>query len=344
MFKIGEKMISDNSPTYIIAEVGVNHNGNMEMAKELIDVAANAGADAVKFQTFKSEKLVSKLAQKAKYQTANTDKAESQYEMLKRLELSSKDFIELQKYCESKGIEFLSTPFDDDSAKFLNEIGVHAFKVGSGDLTNLPFLEKIAKYNTPILLSTGMGNFAEIEEALSVLGGSEVALLHCTSNYPAPVEDVNLKVINTMSQAFNKIIGYSDHTEGDEITISSVVMGAKIIEKHFTLDRNLPGPDHKASITPEELEQLVASIRKVELSLGDGVKRCMPSEIDTKEVARKSIVANEKLQAGTILTEENLVIKRPGTGIEPKYYSILLGKQIKKTVEEDHVITWDDVL
>lgn len=344
MVKIGNKIINDDSPAYIIAEIGVNHNGSMKMAKELIDVAADSGADAVKFQTFKSEKLVSKLAQKAKYQTANTETTESQYDMLKKLEFSNEDFIELKQYCESRGIEFLSTPFDDDSAKFLNEIGVHAFKIGSGDLTNIPFLEKIAEYSTPILLSTGMGNLAEVEEALIALGDSEVVLLHCTSNYPAPVEDVNLRVINTLSQAFGKIVGYSDHTEGDEITISSVVMGAKMIEKHFTLDRELPGPDHKASMEPAELKDLVSSIRKVEQSLGDGIKRCMPSEVDTKNVARKSIVALKQLEPGMVLSPENIAVKRPGNGIEPKYYSLLLGKKIKKTVVEDTTISWDDVL
>ncbi|UFT98887.1 N-acetylneuraminate synthase [Radiobacillus kanasensis] len=344
MFRIGSKIISYDSPTYIIAEVGVNHNGSLEMAEKLIEVAKQSGADAVKFQTFKSEKLVSKSAKKAKYQTVNTDEVETQLEMLKKLEFSHEEFKYLKKYCDEQDIEFLSTPFDEESADFLKEIGVHAFKIGSGDLTNLPLLKKIAKFNVPILLSTGMANLGEIEEAVHVLEHSEFALLHCTSNYPAPVEEVNLKAMETMAKAFGKIVGYSDHTEGDEITISSVALGAKIIEKHFTLDRKLPGPDHAASIIPSELSNLVTAIRRVEKSMGDGIKRCTPSEVDTKNVARKSLVALTELQRGTILTEGNLGIKRPGNGIEPKHYEKLLGKAVKNHVNEDNVIEWDDVL
>lgn len=344
MIRIGKQTIDQHSPTYVIAEVGVNHNGDIKLARQLIDVAVESGADAVKFQTFKSEKLVSKQAAKAAYQIKNTDNDDTQYEMLKKLELSFDDFKELKTYCEEKGIEFLSTPFDEESANFLCEIGVHALKIGSGDLTNIPFLEHLSRFNIPILLSTGMGTLSEVEEALEALGGNDVAILHCTSNYPSPVEDVNLQVIATLAKAFNKPIGYSDHTEGNEITFASVAMGAKIIEKHFTLDRSLPGPDHQASITPEELRVLVRGIRNIEAAFGDGVKRCMPSEENTKSVARKSLVAAKDLTPGEILTESNLEIKRPGTGVPPKYFSKLLGKQVKRSVDRDQVLSWEDIL
>lgn len=344
MFQIGDKKIGHGEPAYIIAEIGVNHNGDMRLAKKSIKKAAEIGADAVKFQTFNSKKLVSKYAVKAKYQTQNTSSEESQLDMLKKLELSYEDHIELKDYCEQLGIEFLSTPFDPDSAKFLNEIGVHAFKIGSGDLTNLPLLQEISTYNRPVLLSTGMGNLTEVEEAIDALKGTETAILHCTSNYPTPCEDVNLRVMNTMEQAFGKIVGYSDHTLGYEVTVAAVTLGAKVIEKHFTLDRDLPGPDHKASMNPEEFAELVQAIRNVEKSLGDGIKRCMPSEEDTKSVARKSLVVQEDLQPGDVLTEENLTVKRPGTGIPPKYYSLLIGKTVKTEIKEDNVLTWNDVL
>jgi N,N'-diacetyllegionaminate synthase len=345
MFKIGNKEINATSPTYVIAEIGVNHNGSMELAKQSIDAAVFSGADAVKFQTFKSEKLVSKFARKAKYQAENTNDSESsQLDMLKKLELSNKDFIELKEYCEEKGIEFLSTPFDEESAEFLKEINVHAFKIGSGDLNNYPFLSFISKLKIPVILSTGMSTLSEIEEALEVLQDSEVSLLHCTSVYPAPLKDVNLYSLITMKNAFHKLIGYSDHTLGNEVTISAITLGAKIIEKHFTLDKNLPGPDHKASLDPAEFAEMVRAIRNVEMSFGDGIKRCMPSEIDTKLVARKSLVVLRDLNKGDVLTEHNLGIKRPGNGIEPKYYDLLLGKQVKMDIKEDQALKWEDLL
>ncbi|WP_280174036.1 N-acetylneuraminate synthase [Gracilibacillus kekensis] len=344
MIKIGEKVIHSSSPTYIIAEVGVNHNGDMNIAKKMIDVAVESGADAVKFQTFKAKSLVSSSANLAEYQKKNMGEHESQYNMLKKLELTEQDFIILKEYCEDKGIEFLSTPFDIDSALFLERIGVHAFKVGSGDLTNHPFLKGLANLNIPIILSSGMANLGEIEEALNILKDSEVLLLHCTSDYPAPYEDVNLKVINTMKHSFGNIVGYSDHTDGSEISIGAVALGAKLIEKHFTLDRNMEGPDHKASITPKEFKEMVNSIRNLEKALGDGIKRCMPSEADTKEVARKSIVAKSAITKGTILNEDILTVKRPGNGIEPKFFELIQGKEIKKDVQADQVIKWDDIL
>ncbi len=329
---------------YIIAEVGVNHNGSMELAKKSIDVAAKIGADAVKFQTFKTEKLVSKYAPKADYQTANTQAKESQMEMLKRLELSFNEFRELKVYCEDKGIDFLSTPFDEESAHFLNEIGVSAFKIGSGDLNNAPFISSLDKFQKPILLSTGMSDLNEVEEALTAVRQSPVILLHCTSNYPAPLEDVNLNAMITMKNKFNKLVGYSDHTNGVEVSVAAVAMGAKIIEKHFTLDRDLPGPDHKASLNPEEFSELIFSIRNTEMALGDGVKRCMPSEENTKMVARKSIVANANLNEGQVITEDMIVIKRPGTGIEPKYYNRIIGKKLVKDIKMDETIAWDDLI
>jgi N,N'-diacetyllegionaminate synthase len=345
MFKIGNKKIDEHSPTYIIAEVGVNHNGDMKLAKEMIDRASEIGANAVKFQTFKAEKLVTKGARKAEYQVKNTGtNSESQFEMLKKLELSFGDFIELKHYCEEKGIEFLSTPFDLESAEFLREIGVHAFKIGSGDLTNIPLLKKISEMNIPVILSTGMANLSEVEEAVEVFDNQSLAILHCTSVYPAPYDEVNLKAILTLKHAFNTLVGYSDHTLGNEISIAAVAMGAKIIEKHFTLDKNLPGPDHKASLDVEEFTHFVQAIRNVEKSFGNGIKKCSHSEQDTKIVARKSIVATQKIKAGEKILPEYITVKRPGDGIPPKYIERLIGRVVKNDIEEDQVIKWDDLL
>ncbi|MGR3766077.1 N-acetylneuraminate synthase [Rossellomorea sp. NS-SX7] len=344
MFKIGKTTIEETSPAYIIAEVGVNHNGDVNLAKELIDVAVECGADAVKFQTFKAENLVSKQAEQAEYQINNLKKQSSQYEMLKELELDFEDFRMLKDYCERKGIEFISTPFDDESARFLKEIGVHAIKIGSGDLNNIPFLQSINELGIPVILSTGMANMAEVEEALDALSQSQVSILHCTSNYPAPYEDVNLKAMDTLKQSFNKITGYSDHTLGNEVSISAVTLGAKIIERHFTLDQELPGPDHKASLEPKDLKDLIKSVRHVEAALGDGIKKCMPSEEPTKKVARKSLIALKNIEPGDTFTEENIGIKRPGDGIEPKFMPLLLGRKAKNAIKEDRTITWDEIL
>ncbi|WP_394186943.1 N-acetylneuraminate synthase [Metabacillus halosaccharovorans] len=344
MFKIGDKTITKHTPTYIIAEIGVNHNGSMELAKKTIDAATAAGADAVKFQTFKTEKLVSKKAKQAEYQIKNTGRVESQFEMLKKLELTENDFRELKQYCEKKGIEFLSTPFDEESAVLLKELGVHAYKIGSGDLTNIPFLSFLNTLNIPIILSTGMATISEIEEAVDALSDTDVSILHCTSVYPAPYNEVNLLAIQTIDRAFGKVVGYSDHTLGSAISLGAVMLGAKIIEKHFTLDQNLPGPDHKASLNPEELTEFITSVRNLESSLGDGIKKCTPSEESTKEVARKSIVTTVPLYEGEVITEEKIAVKRPGTGIAPKHYSILLGKKVKRAVDQDEALTWDDLL
>lgn len=344
MFKIGKKIINKETPTYIIAEIGVNHNGSMELAKKTIDAAKAAGADAVKFQTFKTEKLVSKKAKQAEYQIQNTGKVESQFDMLKKLELTENDFRELKHYCEDRDIEFLSTPFDEDSAVLLKELGVHAYKIGSGDLTNVPFLSFLNTLNIPIILSTGMATISEIEEAVEALKDTDISILHCTSVYPAPYNEVNLLAIQTIDRAFGKVVGYSDHTLGSAVSLGAIMLGAKIIEKHFTLDQNLPGPDHKASLNPEELTEFIRSVRHLESSIGDGIKKCTPSEESTREVARKSIVSAVPLKEGEVITEGKIAVKRPGTGIAPKHYSMLLGKKMKRAVDQDEALTWDDLL
>lgn len=328
---------------YIIAEIGVNHNGSLQLAKECIRQAAACGADAVKFQTFKSEKLVTKQAEKAAYQMENTQSSESQLEMLRQLELRFDDFIILKQYCKEMNVDFLSTPFDEESADFLNEIEIDAFKIGSGDMNNLPFLSKIDSFCRTVILSTGMANLEEVEQSLQVLTNSNVILLHCTSNYPAPLEDVNLLAMKTMVERFGKVTGYSDHTDGIEVSIAAVALGARVIEKHFTLDRSMPGPDHMASIEPQDFKQMVQSIRNVEQALGDGVKRCMPSEENTKKVARKSIVMSCNKRAGDFLNESDMVIKRPGTGISPAHFFELIGKQLTKDVQEDELLHWSDL-
>ncbi|SEO66721.1 N-acetylneuraminate synthase [Paenibacillus sp. OK076] len=327
---------------YIIAEVGVNHNGSLNRALQCVDQALLCGADAVKFQTFNSKKLVTRHAQKAEYQTENTGDPGGQLEMLQQLELSYSDFIEIKRYCDKREIDFLSTPFDEESADFLNSIQVDALKISSGDMNNIPFLQKVDQYERPIILSTGMANLNEIRESLEVIAKSDVSLLHCTSDYPAPIEDVNLLAIRTMAAEFKKVIGYSDHTKGIEVSIAAVAIGAQIIEKHFTLDRSLPGPDHQASLEPDEFAALVKAIRKIEQSMGDGVKRCMPSEESTKSVARKSLVAGRAMQAGEQIQEQDVVIKRPGTGIPPKYYFDVVGKILSRDVEEDQLLSRED--
>lgn len=346
MINIGNRYIGRKYSTFIIAEAGVNHNGDIEVAKRLIDVAVETGADAVKFQTFNVDDLVTKNAPKAKYQQETTDEKESQYKMLKKLELSKEEHLILKEYCQQKNIIFMSTPFDFSSVDLLEEIGIQAFKVGSGDLTNLPLLEYIAQKNKPIILSTGMSNLGEVEEAVNTIldtGNKDLILLHCVSNYPTEFKDVNLRAIQTLGNAFKLPVGYSDHTPGIEIPIAAVAMGAKVIEKHFTLDKNMEGPDHKASLNPEELKEMVKSIRNVEKSLGDGIKRCMDSEKDTRKVARRSLVAKRDLKAGEVLTEDNIGIKRPGTGIKPKYYNKITGHKINKDIYHDTLFQWEDI-
>lgn len=324
--------------TFIIAEAGVNHNGSIELAKKLIDVASKCDCDAVKFQTFKSENVVSKTAQKANYQKQTTNSNESQLEMIKKLELSYDDFKELQKYCKTKNIMFLSTPFDIESIDFLDSLDLPLLKIPSGEITNLPYLRKINSFGRKVILSTGMSDLGEIEDALKILKNCEVSLLHCTTEYPCPYDDVNLKAIKTMKDKFGLEVGYSDHTEGIEISLAAVAMGATIIEKHFTLDKNMEGPDHKASLEPNELKQLVQSIRNVELAIGNGIKKPTKSELKNIEIARKSIVAKCSIKKGEIFSEENLITKRPAKGISPMKWDEIIGKKAHKDYLEDDLI------
>ncbi len=324
--------------TFIIAEAGVNHNGSFENAKRLVDKAVEARVDCIKFQTFKAENLANKSAQKAKYQVENTKNNDSQLKMLKALELSFEDFRELKKYCESKSIMFLSTPFDLQSADFLNDLGIEIFKIPSGEITNLPYLRKINSFKKDVILSTGMANLDEIQEALNVLKDCKVSLLHCTTEYPCPFDSVNLKAMNTLKEKFNLEVGYSDHTKGIEVPIAAVAMGATIIEKHFTLDKNMEGPDHKASLEPDELKAMVDAIRNIEKSLGDGKKE--PQEVEKKniEIARKSIVAKRPIKKGEIFSEQNLTTKRPATGISPMLWDSIIGTSATKDYQEDELI------
>lgn len=332
---------------FIIAEAGINHNGNLEIAKKLVNVAVDAGCNAVKFQTFKAENIASKHAKQAEYQIKNTAIEESQYEMLKRLELSEEYHYELIKHCHACGIMFMSTPFDEESGDILEKMGVEVFKIPSGEITNLPFLRHIARKGKPIILSTGMSYIGEIEEALNEIreeGNNQILLLHCVSNYPAKFEDVNLNAMITMKNTFKIETGYSDHTLGIAASIAAVALGAKVIEKHFTLDRDLKGPDHKASLIPEELNELVKSIRNIEKALGDGIKKPAVSEQNTIEVARKSIVAKVDIKKGMKISSEMLCIKRPGTGIQPKFSELIIGAQLKEDLEKDQILEWRHIL
>ena len=327
--------------SYIIAEAGVNHNGSLELAKNLVDKAKEAGADCVKFQTFIASQIVSKNAAKADYQKKQTESAESQHEMLKKLELSFDDFIELNNYCKEIGIEFLSTAFDFESIDFLNQLGMQVWKIPSGEITNLPYLIKIAKLNKKVILSTGMSTMREIEDAVNILkdhGASELIILHCTTEYPTPYEDVNLNAMLAIKEKFGYDVGYSDHTMGIEVPIAAVALGAKVIEKHFTLDRTMDGPDHKASLEPSELKTMVDAIRNIELSMGTGIKEPADSEKKNIAIARKSIVANQSIKKGDILTETNLTVKRPGEGISPMKWFEIIGTKAIRDFEEDELI------
>lgn len=325
---------------YIIAEAGVNHNGSFETACQMIDAAKKAGVDCIKFQTFKSENLVSHTAQKAEYQKLTTG-GNSQQEMLKKLELSCESFQRLKHYCDKIGICFLSTPFDLDSIRFLNSIDMPFWKIPSGEITNLPYLIALAQTRKPVVMSTGMCEIYEIETAIKILqsnGTKDIKLLHCNTEYPTPFEDVNLRAMQTMKDAFHLEVGYSDHTEGIEVPIAAVSMGAAIIEKHFTLDRNLEGPDHKASLEPYELTSMVRSIRNIEKAIGSGRKAPSPSEIKNLAVARKSIVAKTSISAGDRLSEENITTKRPGTGISPLKWFEVIGTRAIHDFEKDELI------
>lgn len=327
---------------FILVEAGVNHNGCLETAKKMVDVAKNAGADAIKFQTFKAEKLVSKFAEKAEYQKNNTGIIESQLEMIKKLELSFHNFEELKKYCDNCGILFLSTPFDFESIDFLDNLGMEIWKIPSGEITNLPYLRKVAKKAKKIIISTGMCELNEIADALKVFKNSgidDISILHCNTEYPTPMKDVNLKAMLTLKDKFNVEVGYSDHTLGIEVPIAAVALGARIIEKHFTLDKNMPGPDHVASLNPIELENMIKSIRNIEIALGLKDKFVTESELKNRNIARKSIVASREIKIGEIYTEDNLTVKRPGNGISPMRWDEIIGKVANKNYEEDEMIS-----
>ena len=328
---------------FIIAEAGVNHNGDIALAKKLIDVAVDSGSDAVKFQTFKAENLVVKDTKKADYQIDRTGSQESQFDMIKKLELDIETHYELMHYCNSKNIIFLSTPFDLESIKLLNDLGLEIFKIPSGEITNLPYLRHIGKLNKKVILSTGMSNLGEIESALNVLieNGTKkenITILHANTEYPTPMKDVNLKAMVTIGNAFNISYGYSDHTLGIEVPIGAVSLGASVIEKHFTLDKNMEGPDHKASLEPDELKAMVKAIRNIELAIGDGIKRASKSETKNIEIVRKSIVANLDIKKGEVFTEKNIAIKRPATGISPMRWDEVIGTIAKKDYLKDELI------
>jgi N,N'-diacetyllegionaminate synthase len=328
---------------FIIAEAGVNHNGSVELAKRLIDVAVDAGADSVKFQTFKAESLVSKSAQKAEYQKKTTDILESQFEMIKKLELDVETHKELISYCQEKSILFLSTPFDHDSINMLDTLGLQIFKVPSSEITNLPYLRHIGSLNKQVILSTGMSNLQEINSALDILIDSgtpkdNITVLHANTMYPTPMEDVNLNAMLTIQIEFDVAIGYSDHTLGIEVDIAAVAMGATIIEKHFTLDKTMVGPDHQASLESNELKAMVKSIRNIERAMGSFEKQPSPSESINIEIVRKSIVASQIIKKGDLLTDKNITIKRPGNGISPMQWDTVIGTIASKDYETDDLI------
>ena len=324
----------------IIAEAGVNHNGNINLAKKMVDVASEAGADAIKFQTFRTEYLAVQTAKKAEYQILNTGNNSSQFEMLKELELNEASFKELFEYCIVKNIKFISSPFDLESIEFLDELGLDTFKIPSGEITNYLYLKKIATLNRKIILSTGMATLDEIKDALEILkeNSEKLILLHCTSSYPTSMQDVNLKAMCTMKRIFNKEVGYSDHTLGVEVAVAAVALGAGVIEKHFTLDRSLPGPDHRMSLEPNEFKKLVEAIRNIEQALGDGIKKPSTTELVNREFVRKSIVAARVIRQGEIFSDNNLCAKRPGNGVSPMRLNSFLGCSAKRSYEKDERI------
>lgn len=330
--------------TFIIAEAGVNHNGSLEMAFQLIDAAVAAGADAVKFQTFKAEKVIAVNAPKAGYQKETAGSDESQLEMVKKLELDETAHTRLYQHCEHKGIQFLSTPFDLESIDLLNRLELEIFKIPSGEITNLPYLRKLGAFKKRLILSSGMADLGEIEDALDVLTEfgttlGNITVLHCNTEYPTPLEDVNLRAMLTIRNAFPGIaVGYSDHTNGIEVPIAAVAMGATVIEKHFTLDRNLPGPDHRASLEPPELSAMISGIRNIEKALGTGSKKPSPSELKNKPISRKSIVAASAIKKGETFTEMNITVKRPGTGISPMRWNEIIGRKAAKLYQRDEPI------
>jgi N-acetylneuraminate synthase/N,N'-diacetyllegionaminate synthase len=343
---VGPRVIGECKPCFIIAEAGVNHNGDLKIAKKLIDIAADAGADAIKFQTFKAKNLVLQGANKAEYQINSTCSKESQYQMLKKLELTESNFKELKAYAGKNNIMFLSTPFDNESVDFLDMIGVPIFKIASGEITNLPLLSHIAKKNKPIILSTGMATLGEIEEALKTLIDNElrdIIILHCITSYPAKAEEANLNVIKTLKSCFKLPVGLSDHTLGINISLAARVLGASVIEKHFTVNKKLPGPDHGASLDPDELKALVIGIRDIESALGDGIKKPTKEEENIKKFVRKKLVAGIDISKNMIIVEEMLTITRVGTneGISPKFFNYIVGKKACQEIKTNSIINWN---
>jgi N,N'-diacetyllegionaminate synthase len=339
---LGKYSIGETDRCFVIAEAGVNHNGQLDLAVKLIDAAVAAGVDAIKFQTFRAEEVVSPSAPKAAYQKESTGTAESQLEMVKKLELSASDFAYLSQYCATRNIMFLSTPFDFGSVDLLLSLNVEAFKIPSGEITNFPFLRYVARTGKPIILSTGMSTLDEVAQAVETLreaGCSELVLLHCTSNYPAAAENVNLRAMKTLRDCFDVPTGFSDHTEGSEIPLAAAALGACVVEKHFTLDRSLPGPDHRASLEPPELATMVRGIRKVEVALGTGDKTPFSSELDTAAAARRSLVAADHISAGTVLSETMIAIRRPGTGLAPRMLVSVVGKKAVHDIEAGALLT-----
>jgi len=342
--EIAGHRIGPGQPCFIIAEAGVNHNGNFDLAQQMVEVAARCGADAVKFQTFKAERLVAPNAPKAGYQLRATLTDESQFEMLRRLELSAAAHRELMHHCQKQGLLFMSTPFDEESADLLQDLGVALFKIPSGEITNLPFLAHVGCKGRPMIVSTGMSSLEEVAAAVRTIeeaGNRDLILLHCVSDYPANPADANLRAMSTMSETFHVPVGYSDHTPGIEVALAAVAMGACVIEKHFTLDRNLPGPDHRASLEPGELAALVRGIRIVEAALGHGRKEPAASEASAAAVARRSIVAAHDIPAGARLTGDMLTIKRPGTGLAPAMRSHLVGRIAAQDIPTNTILTWE---
>jgi N,N'-diacetyllegionaminate synthase len=341
---IGQWKIGPNQPCFVIAEAGVNHNGSTEMALRLVDAAVRAGAQAVKFQTFIADQVISATAPKAAYQRETTGSGESQLEMVRKLELPPHMFADIQHYCQSAGILFLSTPFEEASADLLEALAVPAFKIASGEITNFPFLEHVALKHRPMIVSTGMSDLEEVRAAVEVIrncGNPELILLHCVSSYPASPSSANLRAMHTLAHEFSVPVGFSDHTLGIEVTLAAVVLGATVIEKHLTLDKTLSGPDHRASLEPEEFAAMVRGIRVVESALGDGHKRPSPEELDTASVARKSLVSARTLARGTILTEDAIAIRRPGTGLAPSMRSQLVGRRLSHDVQAGEVLKWE---
>jgi N,N'-diacetyllegionaminate synthase len=346
-FNIGNKRVSISDPVLIIAEAGVNHNGDLALALELVDQAARCGADMVKFQSFRTEEIVTAQAPKADYQISNTGSHETQFEMLKGLELSPTQHVDLQRHCEKKEILYLSTPYDKESALDIFNQGAPGIKIASTDTTNLPFLDYVAGLGLPVIMSTGMCDIAEVSDAVRTLrdgGQQQLALLHCTSEYPAPFDELNLRAIKTLEDKFECVVGFSDHTAGIQASIWGVCAGARIVEKHFTLDRSMRGPDHAASIEPAELSQLVAEIRLVERSIGDGIKRATKSEIRNKSKMQKSLVATRNIEEGELLTAACLTAKRPGSGLSPLRWKSVIGLRASRSIKANDILTEDSVI